>query len=753
MESKDNDNRLINAKCVAIVYQKGDFTIGKFSNNDMNFSLKGNYRAKVGNPYKILCEEDKGSKYKDTYNVKSITYDLDLRSATKREITIFLSTLTSEKNAKNIVRDLDDPIGVIESKDIDKLTSIGGIGVATASRIFSLYEMQKDRSADIVRMAKYDLSDSLTNKIIKHYNGAEAAIEIIETNVYRLVEVDGIGFKKADMIYLKTLKGDPKSKIRVEAYIDYLFAKMVEEGNTWTTPRELVLSFNTEMPHCDLNIAIDYVNNSKHIVSYTHNDIKRLSLLSSLKVEESIISELQRLTESISHIKNDNLDSIIKKTEDLQGYKYDETQLSAIYSMENNAITIIEGLAGTGKSTIAKGYVRSLLSNNYTVKQCALSGKAASNLSSITGLDGFTIHNLLSYSAEDGKFTFNENNPLETDVVILDEVSMVDMNLFNSLLKAMPNGSKLIMMGDGGQLDSIGVGVMRPLIQNNYINVVSLDTIHRQAEKSAIITHSRDIRMGRKPKSLIIKTGTRNYYGENADLDYVFLRDPDDDYTIDDLSSHMLIAIGRIYKKDIEKFGVENVQVLTQTKTAGAGAAYEVNKLCQSIANPLVSGEDSISIGVGDYRHDVRVGDRIINNKNDKNAINNNTGKKEPIYNGNLGTILSIDSINEEMIVGMDSGEEIIFNKPMLMNVNLGYAITIHKSQGSTIPSTITALPFNYMMNSRELAYTAPTRSSEMAHIVTTPRAIKRCIEHSMSKDKRSGLDYQFAKINNRNGE
>lgn len=723
------------AACKYIIYNKENFTIARFKVEGISEEIvvKGAYVVEVGSEYKISAIPSDNKDYQDTYVMTHCAYNIDLAKATKPEIQAFLSKITSKRLAENIVNTLADPVSVITSGDISTLVEVKGVGVATAERLIDAFEDQKDNSAAYIAFAKYNFSEKLINKIVKHFGGADVAISIIEKDIYSLVDVNGIGFKKADTLFLACDKGKPSDIRRVQAYVNYMFEKMFEDGDTWMSPKDFVISFQEDMPAANVEDAISYINKSDKYISYEFNGEKRIALKHVYNLECEVAKQLYRIMSHESDIKIENRTALIEDIERSQGWKYDDTQREVINQLFDENVVITQGLAGTGKSSTVNAFSNTVIRNGYQVCQSALSGRAASNLGDITGIKSKTIHLLLDRDHATGGFLYKESNPLPYDVIILDEFSMVDLKMFIHLLKAIRNGAKLVILGDHGQLEAIGVSVMKPVVDSKKIPCKVLTKIHRQAEKSAVITHARAFREGKLPKEVELKPKTARVYGELKDMQYVVL---DDNETI---KVDVLLAIRVVYQELLKKNPVKDIQIVTQTKTNGAASAYDINTLCQGIANPLKDGMVEIPNHDNDNSYMIRVGDRIINTKN-KYGMKTVDDKDVSIFNGYMGTVVEVNPMDRSIIVDFDSAGKVSISKDMLKQIELGYAITVHKSQGSTIPIVIYALMFNFMMNSRELLYTGVTRTATKCFLITTPRAIKNCLKKSSRVTHRTSI-------------
>lgn len=730
----------VKAVCTYIPYynEEKNYTIAKFKTTDgsnYSFSLKGSFFAKTKNEYVVTGINTKDDKYPDTYAAITVKPNVNLENVSDKNLVSYLSFVTSEAIAYKLVSEIPDIIKVIEDEDIDTLQQVKGVGQKVAEKIINMHAEQVDFSVALIKLAKYGLTETAIKSLVKHFKSSEKAIDVIENNPYDLTSVKGYGFKRCDTIFLLGNMDNPdatKDKRRVSAYIDFLFKEQGDDGNTWLTPKEFMNFVIEFIPEVDVTDAIDYVNNSGKYVTITVNGSKRITSVRymhmELEVADLLLAKLE--VEDTKEIKN--VDEIILHVETGQGFEFDEDQKQAIYDMLKYNVFLLQGYGGTGKSSTINAVSRVLRENDYIIGQCALSGKAADNLAKVTGFRGKTIHSMIKYGSHK---PYNENNPMPYDVVILDEVSMVNIEIFSALLKAMKEGSRLIMLGDGGQLDSIGVAVMPGMMfSGGKIPGTTLTKIHRQAQESAIVTHSIAIRNGTKPQELLVKSNTNRVYGAKNDFEYIFTKNSDEK----SIYKYALIR----FKNSIEKYGVDNTQILCAAKSAGTASVHTLNYYAQMAANPSEIGKLEYRIGEEETGYVLREGDKVINVRNNYNTCDIH-GNESPIFNGNTGTILSMDlDGRREMIIRFDGIGDIVMPLAMLKDsIQLGYAITTHKAQGSTIESVIVALPFHFMLNSRELLYTAVTRASKRVTLVTSPKSFQGALRKTSKKTQQTNLD------------
>lgn len=663
---------------------------------------------------------------------------------TKEDTEVFLSFFLTDTQLSNFLTVFPNPIEVLERGDINELMQIKKVGVKTAENILTRYNACKDKGKAYVELGKYGLSQNIIDRLINRYNSPEIAIEKIKSNPYILVnEVRGVGFKKADEIALKT-GIDPNSVERGVAFITYYFRVCAEEGDSYIDFDELldaVDEYLGDYSDDSLDEAMLTLKNKGDLWYKDYDDCTLIAHSYYFNIEKEICNHIKRLMSYPSNVRLNREQAMerIKAKEEAQGWSYTERQLEGIFATMENNVTIITGYGGTGKTSAVTGML-ACTDEGYDFKQCALSGKASANLTDVTGVEGSTIHSLLRYDSVTGDFMMNEHNQLDTDLVILDEGSMVDMELALALLKAIPNGAKLIILGDTNQLESIGAGnLLMDLIDSEVVPTIVFDKVHRQGAKSAIKTESIKVAEG---KQLTKTTWTgESLLGELKDLKYIGFNSSKGQArpTID----LVMTEFKKLYK---EAKDIKDIAVILPTKASGS-SCHTVNLLIQDYVLPRNKGK---GIELGDEQHPftVYVGDKIINLRNNKKAYNyenvDGSYKVEkvikPIFNGNMGEV--IDIINDETIlVDFYNIGEVIVDAKQIQHIALGYAITIHKAQGSTIPYVVGAVDYtHYSMLNRQLVYTLMSRAKTKLSFIFESKALSKAISTNYVTKKRTFL-------------
>ena len=700
---------------------KGDFIGDK---NGMVF--KGNMPEPVrGATYIIVADYVEDPKWGNQYNIKSIYSDISFDKEDKKGKEKFLLSIFTPNQVSAMYEIYDDPFSILDAEDVEKLVQIKGCGIKTADNWIRKFKKNINIARIFVELDEYGLTNNMIKRLMERYHSPDLIIEKVKTNPYVLVnEVEGIGWKRADEIALAGhIEFD--SPTRIGAYIVYYLNRCGDEGYSWITPDQLLGSIldnlGEEVPDENITTAIRELGNKL----WWNEEKDKIGLSKYYNIEHKVAEELIRIRNAKSNICCDDWEEHIDHLERVQGWKFTDEQMNGIKTVLNNNITIITGLAGTGKTSVVSGVLEAL--NHYSSVMCALSGRAASRMSEVTGKEGFTIHRLLGFpkGAPDYQcFEYNQDHKLGADIYILDEISMVDAKIFYYLLRAIPDGAKLICLGDSGHLESIGCGnVAYDMIHSSEIPTIELTKIHRQAAKSAIITQSIAVR---NSKQIIPKNWTGvETRGELQDLELHCYSDSSNTfYNIMEIFSRLMA------QKD---FNIMDCQIIVPIKVRGDACAYNINNTVQELYNPPAKNKKEITRISNDKTFILREGDKVIN-------VINNYKLKTPIYNGNIGTIKSI-SYSEELdsrIITVDfvGIGNVDVPEDCWLGIELGYAITVHKYQGSQSKYIIFGLDFSsYALLTRELIYTGITRAQKKCYLVCQTGALRYAtMQQSISK-------------------
>ncbi len=706
-----------------------------------SFIVKGN----MGEPnyqdtFTIVANETDDPKWGKQYELIYMGVSADISTEDKQKI--FLSKILTQRQIENLYNTIENPIEVLENEDIKQLTKVKGIGVTTAVALIERYKEHIDYSIAYVELDKYGLTPNAIRKIVDMYQSPELAIQKIKENPYILAdEVEGIGWKKADSIAL-SVGIHPHAPERIKAFITYFLECNANDGDSFISPSLLmdgiVANIGDELDDEHLrNVLYDMQD-----VLWWDEDKTKIGLKRYYDLEFKITEELIRILNGQNNFEYKNWENDIKEVEKKQGWEYTSQQIEGIKTVLENQVVMITGLAGTGKSSVVAGMLKVL--ENYSFAQCALSGRAAARMTEITNVTGYTIHRLLGFIPRQG-FEFNKNNPLNEDIIIVDEVSMIGGYLFYSLIQAIKNGAKLIMLADIGQLESIGVlNVASDIINSNKIPVVRLDKIHRQAQKSAIITESIKVRNG--VQLCDNSFNDKEIRGELQDLEL-------DIYLNKDKTAQKVIEK---FKENLPKVNnIMDIQVILPMKTNGKSSTFNINQELQNIYNPYNPSIKEIEIRHSkNLSYKLRINDKVMNTRNNYKTIKYNPYSEDeeelynndsdlqvftPIFNGNLGVIKEIHS--SYMIIDFYTIGEIIVPQKHWKYIELGYAATCHKFQGSQSPIVIIGLDFNaYMLLTKEWIYTALTRAQEYCVLCAENKALRYAISHNGVSNKKTHL-------------
>lgn len=690
------------------------------------------------------------------YKLESINLDYDL--SREEDQKKFFSYFMTPKQIEALFKVHSDPITLLKDKNLGELTKVKGVGPATAYKMCTRYEDSKFNSRAYVTLKDLELSKRVIDRLIAHYGSADIVVSKIEENPYILIkEVRGIGWKKADD-FAKRQGMANNCRERVIAYTRYYLEQQAEiNGNTWILVEDLILNIQEECQPISKEQVSEWIKEymigetdyNKYYERHSKNadiedfnfaflyydkNTRRVSLIQYRTLEKDIASNLNRLQNSTSDNKfNKNLcEEIIAECENEQGYEFTDEQKNAIWSILDNKVSILTGLAGTGKSSTLRPLVKIFRAHDLRVEQCALSGRASSLLTEYTGLVGKTIHRLLCFLPESESFRYTSRNQMPYDVIILDEASMVGGELFLSLIAAIKSGAKLIMLGDVHQLESIGLAnILKDCISSGFIQTNTLNKIHRQAARSGIITQSLQIATGNP----IIKTSFRGeeIRGELKDFKIIGM---DDKYLI---QNRIVEEFKDLYLN--KKVPIDDIQIIVPMKTRGENSCKELNAIIQGIVNPAISSKDVlipfIENGVK-YQVCFKPNDKIIIVKNNYQAEGLD-GTIKQIFNGNMGKIIDIN--DEVMIVSINEVGEIILPKDQWNCVQLAYAITVHKKQGDSVKFAILGLDMAaYPLLSKELVYTAITRARTSCTLICQPNALNMAVRTSKIKTKQTWL-------------
>lgn len=714
--------------------------------------IKGDYGAKIdlGVPYVILAKQVPSERYGMEYELLYINRSFNLSK--NNNVKSFLKTFLTDKQVDELYKVYPNPIDVIKDHDIAGLKKVKGIGNYIANCIIDRYEQNKDMSKIFIELDKYGLTPNFIQKLTTTYRNPDKIIDVVKNHPYELCyKMEGVGFKTADAI---ALRGglSPKSYERIKAYVFYyLGVEAYENGNSYITAAELITEIYSffggkeeiEEYCCDVKTGYAGTNVGLAIKSLQDEGIlvieddenkarRRVYLRKIYELEEEIAYHLKRLVKAPNHFKYNDWETQIEKLQQRQGFSFDEDQLAGIKKGLDNQVCLITGSAGTGKSSLVSGILASL--HRYSFAQTALAGKAAARLQEVTGEEGKTIHRLLGY--EMGGFTFNENNQLPYDIIILDEISLVGGEIFLDLLKAIRSGTKLIILGDDGQLPAIGLlNIVYDLKESPIIPSVNLTKIHRQASKSGIIGSSFEIRnqrpiFAKNQEGIEIK-------GELQDM--YFDLSPYKDTT----RERALRWFNKAYDSKLCGRDIMKIQMIAPIKERGDACIFNLNQDIQYIVNPLSHSEHNyhLEMGYKDKKYSIYKNDKVICIKNCYDLLDIDD-KPTQIFNGWTGLVSYIGDSFVEVDFPLASNTVLIPIKKAKEILNLGYAISVHKSQGSDYPIVIGVIDYSTppKMLTNSLVYTLLTRAKKKCILIAQSPALDIATSTNFVPDKRTFL-------------
>lgn len=742
---------------------------GEYSKNIIK--LKGVCpTVEYGSKYRVYCTLAEVNQYGETYEIVYMNKIINISSTDKQKE--FLRKILNETLVDRLFEKYDDVIKLLEEENIEELTSIKGIGGQVAKRMIDEYNESKDFSEIYIELGSLGLTSNFIHKLSEHYASPSTVIDVIKHRPYDLVQVEGIGFKKADEIALKVGIGQ-YDDARIKGYINHYLNEQGEEGKSYVSYQELMSSIYDVLGFVPEDIlakvAKSMIDNDEILV---FENGAYLALKKYYNLEQSIMNELIRLHKGV--VEEDEIDSdfncdeellykdneifkykpqitipddyekIIADIEFRQGYEFTEEQRNAIEMSIKENVIILTSMAGGGKTSTANGICA--LYKDCSVTGVALSGKASVRLQEATGLPSSTIHRALGWNF--GGFTYNKENQLPTDIVIIDEATMINGTLFNALLQAIPTGAKVIIMGDVQQLTPIGnCQVFADILKANTLPIVRLTKPHRQALRSGIIPTSMNVAT---QKSIFDNNFTgHKILGELQDME-INIGDKTTDY------AQMIVDYVQSEMKRLND--IMEIQVCVAKKLDGALSCYNLNTIIQDLVNPKIFNGNEVEITLSTKKKSdddevkkyiLRKGDKVINIKNNYNCLTEN-GSKTAVFNGNIGMITDIDeSLNCH--ITFEGIGDVVFSRSDSKNLRLAYACTTHSMQGSGFTSVIVGMDSSsYVMNNSELLYTAITRAKKYCVLVGSNSAINKAIKTKEVNKKQTFLQGLLAKNENK---
>ena len=621
-----------------------------------------------------------------------------------------------------------DTFRIIEEEP-ERLAEVKGISERKAMEIADQVNEKRDLRQAMIFLQQYGITMNLAVKVYQQYG--QEVYGIIRENPYRLADdIEGVGFRTADEIAVRVgIRMD--SDFRIRSGILYVLLQASTEGHTYLPEEELTRRTGQLLEVGEEQIEKQYMDLAieRKIIMKQGENQTQIYAASFYYMEANTATMLKQLNVSYE-VPDLEIEERVRRIEKQTGMELDEHQMTAVKEAVRNGLLIITGGPGTGKTTTINTIIKYFEMEGLDIFLAAPTGRAAKRMSETTGFEARTIHRMLELNGGvDGAAGFerNEQNPLETDVVIIDEMSMVDISLMHALLKAVAVGTRLILVGDVNQLPSVGPGsVLRDIIRSHECNVVMLTKIFRQASTSDIIVNAHKINQGEEATL------------DNKSMDFFFLKRYDADVIIS--------VVLQLIKQKLPKFvdaTPYDIQVLTPMRKGLLGVE-RLNGILQRYLNPPSPQKREKEHGDILFRE----GDKIMQTRNNyqleweiRTKYGLSVDKGTGVFNGDMGIVREINDFAETMTVEFDEGRMVEYPYKLLDELELAYAITIHKSQGSEYPAVVIPLLSGpSMLMNRNLLYTAVTRARKCVTLVGNEVTFAQMVQNTSQQKRYSGL-------------
>ena len=604
--------------------------------------------------------------------------------------------------AKRIIKKFGEQTLDILSHKPDRMKEVDGVGEVKLREIKKSWEEHQDIRDLIIFLQAHNVSTSLATKIYHHYG--QKSYRILKTNPYQLcLDIWGIGFKTADQIALK-LGMDPASFERIKAFILYLLEKDNEQGHVFSYESEVETRCREELNVDEEKIrrALEELKAKKLAIAEKLTADTAVYLPYFFQAQEEVVRSIQALARAPFIQPPFDIDPVIADVEKDLKLEFSEMQKRAIRESFQKKILVITGGPGTGKTTIIKAVTAVFDKWERKVLLAAPTGRAAKRLAETTGKEAKTIHRTLEFNPKLSSFRRNERHPLAGDAIIIDEFSMVDLALMDSLIKAVPASMRLIIVGDKDQLPALGPGtLLRDFIESGQISVVWLDEIFRQERDSLIVTNAHRINQGQT-----ILYPPR----DDKDSDFYFIHQEDEQKVFKTILNLCGYSIPR--KLNIAPISPQ-IQVISPMYKGFVG----VDRLNAELQRRLNGSGEGIRIG----SREIRVHDKVMQIRNDY---------EKDVFNGDIGIVVHIDRARYRIIINFD-GRPVSYEKDELDDITLAYAVSVHKAQGSEYQAVVMPLlTQHFIMLQRNLFYTALTRAKKLSIIIGSYKALHIAIKN-----------------------
>lgn len=714
------------------------YTVAVFETEIEAFTAVGNLPgAGVGRSYVLRGEFRVHPTYGEQFSVKEFE---ETMPSTKDGIREFLSSGAMKgigrKTATAIVSAFGtDTLRIIEEEP-ERLTEVPGIGEKTASRIVESFSAHREFANVVLYLQQFGISADYAMKLYQVY-GSDT-IRAVEENPYRMVDdVFGIGFRKADRIAEK-MGVAPDDEFRIRSGIRFTLSYFAGEGSTFM-PRMLLCEKTGQL----LDISTELVDDELAPMAFEGDIVIEdlegrnvVYLAAYYLAEQNVCRCLAAINDAQLKPISGSVESLISRTEAATGIYLSENQKHAVVTSLNMGVSVITGGPGTGKTTIINTIINILEESGLKTAIAAPTGRAAKRITETSGHYASTIHRLLEYYFSESenmmRFGKTKEDQLEYDAVIVDEASMIDLMLMNGLVSAIKPGTRFLIVGDADQLPSVGAGnVLRDIIDSEYIYCTKLTEIFRQAKESMIVVNAHRINSGEYPDC--------NAKGK----DFFLLRRKSEKEMLETIKELCLTRLPDYYD---EVSPIADIQILTPVRKGLLGS-INLNRELQAVINPPDGELEEKQFGDRTFRE----GDKVMQIRN-----NYQTGWKdieeftegEGVFNGDVGFIRKIDKDAGEMTVVYDKTRYVTYNFSQLDELELAYAITVHKSQGSEFP--IVVMPVSWfppMLATRNLLYTGVTRGKKAVVLVGSENKLNAMVDNDRIRERYSGLGARLKKL------
>lgn len=722
----DGIGMIIEGVLTDIIYynEENGYVIANVETLDDVFCVKGLIPfVKEGDRLRIEGAEDEHPFYGTQIQIKHVEH---VKPTEKDEIFKYLSsgviTGIGEATALMIVETFGEETLSIFEKSPERLLEIPGIGSKKLEQITNSYHEAYAMRDYIIYFQKLGLSINAAMRIFRIY-GLEG-IAKIEKNPYLLaVEIPGFGFKQADAIAMK-MGIEKHSPFRIESGILHILGKESMSGDVFSLFENIVkqVALTLQVPIEEVEHQIRNMTVNGSLFTENHLEGQRIYLPSLYYAEQQVAAKLIHLLQSSVSTGKISVSDFITQYERERGIKLAELQKTALAEGLKSGVFVLTGGPGTGKTTLINAMIQAYELEGKKVLLCAPTGRAAKRMTETTMREAKTIHRLLEFQGEN-QFAKNESEPLQGDVIIVDEISMVDIVLMYRLLDALKEGTRLVLVGDSDQLPSVGPGaVLKDVLDSGIVPHVALNEIFRQGEASLIAINAHSINKGERPLL------------NQPDKDFFFIARPNAKQIAEEIKTLTRYRLPEYYGFD----PMEDIQILSPMKNSDSGV-LALNEMLQGVVNPPKSEKNEHVFGKKKFR----VGDKVMQIKNNYTLEWKTKYGEEGtgVFNGDIGRIMEIDLKERCLTVIFDGEREVLYDFPTVEELTLAYAVTVHKSQGSEFKAVI--MPITYgppMLMTRNILYTAITRAKALVVLVGDKKALYDMIDRNQEQHRKTGL-------------